>query len=169
MKWTAVRRRIRVIWPKIAKHVPKRKKRSEGHIEYDDERVFEAALYMVRHNIAMRDLEEERYPSPNPLYLRLAAMVRSRVLDRAWATFLENASRAELEAWAAAFERIRRNRRWECMDKERRASTPAKGKGSKPERTGLSPGLAWLEILLRGLEDACKDKGIDMGRFSGRE
>jgi hypothetical protein len=129
---------------------------------YEDEEVFEAALYMVRHNIAMRHLDEKCYPKPNPLYLRLAAMVRSRVLDRAWSAYLENASRAELEEWAEAFERIRQNRRWKYMDKKRRAATPAKGKGSKPSRTGLSPGLAWIEILLRGLEDVCAKRGGGM-------
>ena len=135
----------------------------------EEERVFEAALYMVRHNIAMRDLEDERYPSPNPLYLRLAAMVRSRVLDRAWAAYLENASRAELETWAGAFERIQRNRRRSTKGKARRPRAKDKDSPSKPERTGLSPGLAWLEILLRGLEDVCAEKGIDMERFIGRD
>ena len=109
MKWTDVQKRISKIWPEPPGHVPKPSKRSIGQTVYKDEEVFEAALYMVRHNIAMRDLEEERYPSPNPLYLRLAAMVRSRVLDMAWAAFLKGASRAELEEWSAAFERIRQN------------------------------------------------------------
>ena len=162
MNWRAVHGRIREIWSAIVEDLPERSKRARGQIKYDDERVFEAALYMVRHNIAMRDLEDERYPSPNPLYLRLAAMVRSRVLDEAWAAYLKKATQAELKEWLAAFERIKLNRRWKCMDEERRAKTPAKGKGSKPERTGLSPGLAWIEILRRGLEDLCEDRGIDL-------
>lgn len=169
MNWRAVHGRIREIWSAIVEDLPERSKRARGQIKYDDERVFEAALYMVRHNIAMRDLEDERYPSPNPLYLRLAAMVRSRVLDRAWAAYLENASRAELETWAGAFERIRRNRRRSTKGKARRPRAKDKDSPSKPERTGLSPGLAWLEILLRGLEDVCAEKGIDMEPFTGRE
>ena len=159
MEWPVVQKRIRKIWKKISKHVPERTKRAKSQLDYEDERVFEAALYMVRHNIAMRDLKEDRYPSPNPLYLRLVAMVRSRVLDEAWAAYLKKATQAELKEWLAAFERIKLNRRWKCMDEERRAKTPAKGKGSKPERTGLSPGLAWIEILRRGLEDLCEDRG----------
>ena len=142
--------------------MPERSKRSIDQTVYKDEEVFEAALYMVRHNIAMRHLKEERYPKPNPLYLRLAAMVRSRVLDIAWAAYLKDAGRAELKEWAASFKRIRQNRRWKYLDKKRREATPAKGKGSKPYRTGLSPGLAWIEILLRGLEDVCEDRGINL-------
>ena len=113
---------------------------------------------MVRHNIAMRDLEGKRYPSPNPLYLRLAAMVRSRVLDMAWIAYLEDISRAERDEWAAAFERIRRNRRRSSTGKSRCPPAKSGKKPAKPERTGLSPGLAWLEILLRGLEDVCAKK-----------
>ena len=135
MEWPVVQKRIRKIWKKISKHVPERTKRAKSQLDYEDERVFEAALYMVRHNIAMRDLKEDRYPSPNPLYLRLVAMVRSRVLDEAWAAYLKKATQAELKEWLAAFERIKLNRRWKCMDEERRAKTPAKGKGSKPSRT----------------------------------
>lgn len=153
MQWLAVRRRIRQIWPKIAKHMFERTKRAKGQLDYEDELIFEAALYMVRNNIAMRDLEEERYPSPNPLYLRLAAMVRSRVLDMAWASFLTDASRAELEEWAAAFERIRCNRRRPPTGKGVRQRVQKDKKPLRPERTGLSPGLAWIEILWRGLED----------------
>lgn len=168
MKWADIQKRIHKIWRKIAKDQQERSRRAQAQIDYDDKRVFEAALYMVRHNIAMRDLEEKRYPSPNPLYLRLAAMVRSRVLDRVWAAYLEKASRAELKEWAEAFGRIHRNRR-KGLNKGRYAKIPKRGKGSKPERKGLSPGLAWLEILLRGLEDVCAKKGIDIGSFFGRE
>jgi DNA repair photolyase len=161
MQWLVVQKRIRQIWPKIAKHMPERTKRGKGQLDYEDELVFEAALYMVRHNISMRNRLGDRYPWPNPLYLRLAAMVRSRVLDIAWAAYLKEASRAELKEWAEAFERIRQNRRLKCMEEGRREAIPAKGKGSKPYRTGLSPGLAWIEILLRGLEDACRSRGAE--------
>ena len=167
MKWTVVQKRIREIWPDIAEDLPGRSKRAKGQIEYEDDRVFEAALYMVRHNIAMRDLEEERYPSPNPLYLRLAAMVRSRVLDRVWTSYLADAGQAELKGWAAAFERIRRNRRRSSTDKSRCPPAKSGKKPTKPERTGLSPGLAWLEILLRGLEDIRDNNGI--GQAISRE
>lgn len=162
MEWPVVQKRIRKIWKKIAKHVPERTKRAKGQLDYEDEQVFEAALYMVRHNIAMRDLEEERYPSPNPLYLRLAAMVRSRVLDMAWASFLKDTSRAELEDWAAAFDGIRRHRRRPSKGKVPRPRVKDGKKLLKPERTGLSSGLAWIEILRRGLEDICVDRGIDL-------
>ena len=170
MKWTVVQRRIREIWKKekIAKLMPKRKPAPGPKFEYEDMRVFEAALYMVWHNHSMRNRLSDRYPSPNPLYLRIAAMVRSRALDSAWAAYLEKASRAERGEWAAAFERIQRNRR-KGMNKGRYAKISKRGEGSKPERTGLSPGLAWVEILRRGVEDVRPKKGIDVGCFSRRE
>lgn len=161
MQWPAVQKRVHKIWQKIAKDQQGRSRRSEGQIKYEDELVFEAALYMVWHNHSMRNRLAGRFPSPNPLYLRLAAMVRSRVLDRVWAAYLEDTSRAEREEWSAAFERIQRNRR-KGMNKGRYAKIPKRGEGSKPERTGLSSGLAWIEILLRGLEDVCEGKGIDL-------
>ena len=155
MQWPAVQKRIRQIWPKIAKHMPERTKRGKGQLDYEDELVFEAALYMVRHNISMRKRLGDRYPWPNPLYLRIMVMVRSRVLDIAWAAYLKEASRAELKEWAEAFGHIRRNRRRSSTGKSRCPPAKSGKKPTKPERTGLSPGLAWLEILLRGLEDVC--------------
>ena len=98
MKWTVVRRRIREIWPKIAKLPSERKPAPGPKVKYEDERVFEAALYMVWHNHSMRNRLPARYPSPNPLYLRIAAMVRSRALDAVWTAYLEKASQDELQA-----------------------------------------------------------------------
>ena len=155
MKWTEVRRRIREIWPKIEGLMPKRMPAPGHKFEYEDMRVFEAALYMVWHNHSMRNRLPRRYPSPNPLYLRIAAMVRSRVLDAVWTAYLEKAGRNELKAWQEAFERIRANRR--APKAEMRSKKRVAVRKTKPERTGLSPGLAWVEILRRGLEDQpCK-------------
>ena len=151
MKWTDVRRRIRETWPKIAKHVPEHMTAPGPKFEYEDMRVFEAALYMVWHNHSMRNRLPGRYPSPNPLYLRIAAMVRSRALDELWAAYLEKASRDELKAWQDAFGRIQANRR--APKTEMRSKKRVAVRKTKPERTGLSPGLAWVEILRRGLED----------------
>ena len=151
MKWTVVRRRIRQIWPKIAKLMPKRKPAPGRKFEYEDERVFEAVLYMVWHNHSMRNRLPGRYPSPNPLYLRIAAMVRSRALDAAWKAYLEKASQDELQAWQEAFGRIQANRR--APKAEMRSKKRMAARKTKPERTGLSPGLAWVEIMRRGLED----------------
>ena len=151
MKWTAVRRRIREIWPKIADLMPKRKPAPGPKVEYKDERVFEAVLYMVWHNHSMRNRLPGRYPSPNPLYLRIAAMVRSRALDAVWTAYLEKAGCEELKAWQEAFERIQANRR--APKAEMRSKKRVAVRNTKPERTGLSPGLAWVEIMRRGLED----------------
>lgn len=155
MKWIEVRRRIREIWPKIAKHVPERMVASGHKFEYSDELVFEAALFMVWHNHSMRNRLDKRYPSPNPLYLRIAAIVRSRALDAAWKAYLEKASQDELQAWQEAFGRIQANRR--APKVEMRSKKRVAIRKTKPERTGLSPGLAWVEIMRRGLEDQpCK-------------
>ena len=155
MKWTVVRRRIREIWPKIAKLPSERKPAPGPKVKYEDERVFEAALYMVWHNHSMRNRLPARYPSPNPLYLRIAAMVRSRALDAVWTAYLEKAGREELKAWQEAFGRIQANRR--APKAEMRSKKRVAARKTKPERTGLSPGLAWVEIMRRGLEDQpCK-------------
>ena len=169
MKWTVVQRRIREIWEKkkIAKLMPKRTTAPGYKFKYEDERVFEAMCKMVWDDHPMRNRLPGPYPSPNPLYLRIAAMVRSRALDAVWTAYLEKAGREELKAWQEAFGRIQANRR--APKAKMRSKKRGAARKSKPERTGLSPGLAWLEILLRGLEDACPKKGIDMGRFSGRE
>ena len=151
MKWTDVRRRIRETWPEVAKHMPKRKLAPGPKFEYEDMRVFEAALYMVWYNHSMRNRLPGRYPSPNPHYLRIAAMVRSRALDAVWTAYMETAGRDELEAWQEAFGRIQANRR--APKAQKRGKKRVAVRKTKPERTGLSPGLAWVEILRRGLED----------------
>ena len=121
---------------------------------------------MVWHNHSMRNRLPRRYPSPNPLYLRIATMVRSRVLDAVWTAYLEKAGRNELKAWQEAFERIRANRR--APKDEMRSKKRVAARKTKPERTGLSPGLAWVEILLRGLEDFCGDHVIGPDSFPER-
>lgn len=128
MKWTDVRRRIRVIWPKIEGHVPARKKQSEGHIAYEDMLVFEAALYMVWRNHPMRRPLGPPYPTVHPLYRRIAVLVQSRALDKMWAGYLAELSKDELLAWKDAFARIQEG-----------------GRG------GISLGLAWCEIMRRGV------------------
>ena len=155
MKWTVVQRRIRETWSEVAKHVPERMPAPGPKFEYEDMRVFEAALCMVWHNHSMRNRLPGPYPSPNPLYLRIAAMVRSRALDAVWTAYLEKAGREELKAWQEAFGRIQANRR--APKAEMRSKKRVAARKTKPERTGLSPGLAWVEILRRGLEDQpCK-------------
>ena len=151
MGWPVVQKRIQKIWPKITKLLPERKPAPGPKFEYEDELVFEAALYMVWHNHSMRNRLPGRYPSPNPLYLRIAAMVRSRALDAVWKADLETAGRDELEAWEEAFGRIQANRR--APKAEMRSKKRVAARKTKPERTGLSPGLAWVEIMRRGLED----------------
>ncbi len=152
MKWTGVRKRVREAWPRLKRYMPDCDSQSDVHRGYTDEQVFEAALYMVWHNHSMRNRLDEIYPSPNPLYLRITAMVRSRALDKTWKAYLKDANRKELKAWQEAFERIQANRRApraETPGKKR----PAAPRKTKPERTGLSPGLAWVEILRRGVEN----------------
>ena len=157
MEWADIQKRICEIWEKkkIAKLMPKRTTAPGRKFEYEDELVFEAALYMVWHNHSMRNRLPARYPSPNPLYLRIAAMVRSRALDAVWNAYLETAGWDELEAWQEAFGCIQANRRAPKAHIRGKKRTAARK--TKPERTGLSPGLAWVEILRRGLEDQpCK-------------
>ena len=157
MEWADIQKRIREIWEKkkIAKLMPKRTTAPGRKFEYEDEKIFEAALFMIWHNHSMRNRLPGRYPSPNPLYLRIATMVRLRVLDAVWTAYLEKAGRNELKAWREAFESIRANRR--APKAEKRGKKRVAARKTKPERTGLSPGLAWVEILRRGLEDQpCK-------------
>ena len=78
-------------------------------------------------------------------------MVRSRALDTVWTAYLEKAGREELKAWQEAFGRIQANRR--APKAEMRSKKRVAARKTKPERTGLSPGLAWVEIMRRGLED----------------
>ena len=128
MKWAAVRRLIRQIWPKIAMHVPKRKKRSEGYISYEDELVFEAMLKMVWDDHPMRKPLGPPYPTVHPLYRRIAVLVQFRALDRLWAGYLKQLDKDERQAWPDAFARIQEGK-----------------------RGGVSMGLAWCEIMRRGV------------------
>ena len=168
MKWTVVQKRIQKTWPRITKLLPERKPAPGPKFEYEDELVFEAALYMVWHNHSMRNRLPGRYPSPNPLYLRIAAMVRSRALDAVWTAYLEKAGCEELKAWQEAFERIQTNRRAPKAEMRSKNKKRVAVRKTKPERTGLSPGLAWVEILLRGLEDFCGDHVIGPDSFPER-
>lgn len=128
MKWTDVRRRIREILPKIAEHVPDREKRSEGHIDYEDELVFEAMLKMIWDDHPMRKPLGRPYPTVHPLYRRIAVLVQSRALDKLWAGNLKHLDKEERQAWRDAFARIQEGR-----------------------RGGVSVGLAWYEIMRRGV------------------
>ena len=128
MKWAIVRRRIREIWPKIEGLVPERERRSEGRIVYQDRLVFESMCKMVWADHPMRKPFGHPYPTVHPLYRRIAVLVQSRALDKMWASFLEELSKDELLAWREAFARIQEGR-----------------------RGGVSLGLAWFEIMRRGL------------------
>lgn len=128
MKWTVVQRRIREIWPKIEGLVPEREKLSEGRIVYKDRLVFEAMLKMIWDDHPMRKPLGHPYPTVHPLYRRIAVLVQSRALDKMWASYLEELSKDELLAWRDAFARIQEGR-----------------------RGGVSVGLAWFEILRRGV------------------
>lgn len=132
MKWTVVQRRIREIWEKkkIAKHVPKCTTAPGNKFEYPDERVFEAMLKMVWDDHPMRKPLGHPYPTVHPLYRRIAVLVQSRALDKMWAVYLRQLDKDERQAWRDAFARIQEGR-----------------------RGGVSLGLAWFEIMRRGLED----------------
>ena len=130
MKWTDVRHRIREIWPEIAKHEPERKAAPGHKFEYSDELVFEAMCKMVWDDHPMRKLLGPPYPTVHPLYRRISALVQSRALDKMWAGYLKLLDKDERQAWRGAFGRIREG-----------------------QRGGISPGLAWFEIMRRGLED----------------
>ena len=128
MKWTVVQRRIEKTWPKIKGLVPEREKQSEGRIVYKDRRVFEAMLKMVWDDHPMRQPLGHPYPTVHPLYRRIAVLVQSRALDKMWAVYLKQLDKDERQAWRDAFARIQAGR-----------------------RGGVSVGLAWLEILRRGV------------------
>ena len=128
MKWTVVQRRIREIWPKIEGLVPEREKLSEGRIVYKDRLVFEAMLKMVWDDHPMRKPLGRPYPTVHPLYRRIAVLVQSRALDKMWAVYLAELSKDERQAWKDAFARIQKGR-----------------------RGGVSMGLAWFEIMRRGV------------------
>ncbi len=128
MKWTVVQRRIREIWPAIERHVPERDKRSKVHIEYRDMLVFEAMLKMVWDDHPMRKPLGLPYPTVHPLYRRIAVLVQSRALDKMWAVYLKQLDKDERQAWRDAVARIQEG-----------------------ERGGVCAGLAWYEILRRGV------------------
>ena len=128
MKWTDVRRRIRETWPEVAKHMPKRKLAPGPKFEYEDERVFEAMCKMVWDDHPMRKPLGRPYPTVHPLYRRIAVLVQSRALDKMWAVYLKQLGKDERQAWRDAFARIQ-----------------------KGKRGGVSVGLAWYEILRRGV------------------
>ena len=128
MKWTDVRRRIRETWPEVAKHMPKRKLAPGPKFEYEDERVFEAMLKMVWDDHPMRKPLGPPYPTVHPLYRRISVLVQSRALDKMWAVYLRQLDKDERQAWRDAFARIQEGR-----------------------RGGVCAGLAWFEILRRGV------------------
>ena len=128
MEWPVVQKRIHKIWKKIAKHVPEREKRSEGRIVYKDRLVFEAMCKMVWDDHPMRKPLGHPYPTVHPLYRRIAVLVQSRALDKMWAVYLRQLGKDERQAWRDAFARIQEGR-----------------------RGGVSLGLAWFEIMRRGL------------------
>lgn len=128
MKWTAVRSRTREIWPKIAKHVPEQVTAPGHKFEYPDELIFEAMCKMVWDDHPMRKPLGPPYPTVHPLYRRIAVLVQSRALDKMWAGYLKQLDKNERKAWRDAFARIREGR-----------------------RGGVCAGLAWYEIMRRGL------------------
>ena len=128
MKWTDVRRRIRETWPEVAKHVPEHMTAPGPKFVYSDERVFEAMCKMVWDDHPMRKPLGHPYPTVHPLYRRIAVLVQSRALDKMWAVYLRQLDKDERKAWRDAFARIQ-----------------------KGKRGGVSVGLAWYEILRRGV------------------
>lgn len=115
--------------------MPARGSKSAAHMDYSDELVFEAALYMVWRNHPMRKPLGPPYPTVHPLYRRIAVLVQSRALDKMWAGYLGELRKDELLAWEKTFARLQ---------------------GAKTERGGISLGLAWCEVLRRGLDDRLK-------------
>ena len=89
MQWPAVQKRIREIWPKIAKHVPERMAAPRHKYEHPDELVFEAMCKMVWGDHPMRKPLGNPYPTVHPLYRRIAVLVQSRALDKLWAGYLK--------------------------------------------------------------------------------
>ena len=139
MKWAIVRRRIREIWPKIEGLVPERERRSEGRIAYQDRLVFEAMCKMVWADHPMRKPFGHPYPTVHPLYRRIAVLVQSRALDKMWAVYLKQLDKDERQSWRDAFARIQNG-----------------------ERGGVCAGLAWFEIMRRGV--VRRPRGARRGR-----
>ena len=108
--------------------MPERERRSEGRIAYQDRLVFEAMCKMVWAGHPMRKPLGHPYPTVHPLYRRIAVLVQSRALDKMWAVYLKQLGKDERQAWRDAFARIQEGR-----------------------RGGVSMGLAWFEIMRRGV------------------
>lgn len=83
---------------------------------------------MVWDDYPMRKPLGYPYPTVHLLYRRIAVLVQSRALDKMWAVYLRQLGKDERRAWRDAFARIRAG-----------------------ERGGVSLGLAWVEILRRGV------------------
>ena len=128
MKWTDVRRRIRETWSEVAKHVPEHMTAPGRKFEYEDELVFEAMCKMVWDDHPMRKPLGPPYPTVHPLYRRIAVLVQSRALDKMWAVYLKQLDKDERQSWRDAFARIQNG-----------------------ERGGVCAGLAWSEIMRRGV------------------
>ena len=130
MEWADIQKRICEIWEKkkIAKLMPKRTTAPGRKFEYEDELVFEAMLKMVWDDHPMRKPLGPPYTTVHPLYRRIAVLVQSRALDKMWAVYLRQLDKDERKAWRDAFARIQEGR-----------------------RGGVSLGLAWFEIMRRGL------------------
>ncbi len=137
MKWSDVRKRIVEIWPEIKRHVPERSKKSNGHIIFDDRLVFEAALKLVWQDKPMNKSLGHPYPTVHPLYRRIAVLVHTRAIDKLWAGYLKRLDEKELEAWRKAF-----------------------AVSQAGQRGGIGVGLAWYEIMRRGLEDRMDRRGL---------
>lgn len=137
MKWTDVRRRIREIWPEIAKQVPERNKgRRRRPTTYSAPDAFEAMLYILWHNTSIRE-----YRSAACLSRTVSPWLEPRALDKLWASYLAELSKKELLAWR---EQIERNRQ------------------GKRKHGGFSLAVSWCLILWRVFEDICEERGIDL-------
>lgn len=135
MKWTVVQRRIREIWPKIEGLVPEgNKARRRRPTTYKASDAFDAMLYLLWHNKAMRD-----YPSAACLCRMVSPWLEPRALDKLWAGYLAELSKKELLAWRVQIDRYRQGKR---------------------KHGGFSLAVSWCLVLWRGLEDICKKKGV---------
>ena len=128
MKWTVVQKRIRETWSEVAKHVPERTTAPGHKFEYSDQLVFEAMCKMVWDDHPMRKPLGPPYPTVHPLYRRIAVLVQSRALDKMWAVYLKQLDKDVRQSWRDAVARIQ-----------------------KGERGGVCAGLAWFEIMRRGV------------------
>ena len=95
---------------------------------YQDRLVLEAMCKMVWADHHMRKPLGHPYPIVHPLYRRIDVLVQSRALDKMWAVYLKQLDRVERQSWRDAVARIQ-----------------------KGERGGVCAGLAWFEIMRRGV------------------